>query len=126
MSDLTPKQQLVYDHLKTLNCARGAYELLEDLRAEGFRMPSQIYRVLNRLLELGLIHKIETLNAFVACDQGHHSGLSVFSVCDECSCTKELSPPDYVNLIEKLTAAEGFRSRAISIEVMGLCAKCSP
>ncbi len=125
MEQLTDKQQLVYDHLQQLQCAQSAYDILNDLRTSGFRAPSQVYRVLNKLLELGLIHKVETLNAFVACEQEHSTGNSVFAICDDCGSVEELPPISFADQVRKCGDRRGFTSREFVIELKGRCSECS-
>ena len=65
--ELTKKQTLVMDLLKTNKVPLSAYDILDKLHDFGFRAPLQVYRALDKLIELGLVHRLETLNAFVAC-----------------------------------------------------------
>ena len=68
-SELTKKQSLVMNLLLEAKGPLSAYQILYDLNDHGFRGPTQVYRVLDKLLELGLVHRLESMNAFVACQQ---------------------------------------------------------
>ena len=64
---LTKNQSLVFDVLTRAEQPISAYTILDRLREHGFRAPLQVYRALDKLLEAGLVHRLESLNAFVAC-----------------------------------------------------------
>ena len=68
-SELNNKQSLVMNLLSKSKGPLSAYQILYDLNDHGFRGPTQVYRVLDKLLELGLVHRLESMNAFVACQQ---------------------------------------------------------
>ena len=83
---LTKNQSLVLEALKASAAPLSAYALLDQLRPSGFRAPLQVYRALDRLIEQGSVHKLESINAFMACcqdhDHGHHHGVAGFAICD--------------------------------------------
>ena len=124
MEQLTPKQQLVYDCIRKSPTPQGAYDLLDKLRLQGFRAPTQMYRVLHRLLELGIIHKVESLNSFVACGEGHHHGASILAICDDCGSVEELPTADLADQIKAFGSKHEFNSRELTIELKGRCSDC--
>jgi Fur family zinc uptake transcriptional regulator len=67
--------------------------LLDQLRDDGFRAPLQVYRALDTLMKGGLVHRLESLNAFVACAEPHdHSHrMTAFAICDTCGQVMEFS-----------------------------------
>ena len=67
-----------------------AYDLLEHLGDDGAAKPPSVYRSLDFLLEMGLAHKIESLNAYVACGHWKHGHAAVFLICDKCGMAGEL------------------------------------
>src|SRR5690606_20969172 len=81
---LTRNQSLVLDCLRREGRAMTAYDLLEALRGEGLRAPAQIYRALEALGQRELVHRIETLSAFVACRHEDHADTAAFAICDDC------------------------------------------
>ena len=68
---LTKNQGLVFDVLSHSQGPLSAYTILDKLRDHGFRAPLQVYRALEKLLEFGLVHRLESINAFVACAHPH-------------------------------------------------------
>jgi len=131
--DLTRNQSLVLDALEAAGAPLGAYALLDRLRGDGLRAPAQIYRALDKLLAKGLAHRLESLNAFVACNHGHEAqggpdaapGPAVFIICEHCTATRELTDAVIGGHIERLARDEGFGLHTSSIELRGLCATCA-
>ena len=66
-SELNKKQSLVMNLLSQAKGPLSAYQILHDLNDHGFRGPTQVYRVLDKLLELGMVNLIENMNGFIAC-----------------------------------------------------------
>ena len=106
-----------------------AYDLLEQVRAgegAGAAAPPTVYRALDFLLANGFIHKLESINAFVACHHPNAAQHSVpFLICDRCHSAVELEDVDVVAQLESRAKALGFRPQAQTLEVHGLCAKCA-
>lgn len=126
MSQLTDKQQVVLDALKAASGPLSAYELLDQLHDHGFRAPPQVYRALSSLTQSGHIHRLETLNAFVACD---HKGCgtqspSVFLICSDCKQVAEVQTDPIQNSIEHLSHDAGFVLDQAVIELSGTCRQC--
>ena len=108
----------------------GAYALLDRLRAQKSNAtPTTVYRALDFLMENGLIHKLERLNAFVACtDQGshHHQARAVqFLICRKCGTVAEMEDPSIAQAISRAAGQTGFRPDGATIEVEGTCGRCS-
>lgn len=124
--NLTKNQSMVYDALFNATRPLTAYTILDDLREQGFRAPPQVYRALEKLQELGLIHRLESLNAFVACRHSHcqSHGLIAFAICEECGEVIELEEDSIENEILTLVKKEGFTAKKTSIEINGLCRSC--
>ena len=102
-----------------------AYDLLELLRGENRRAaPPTVYRALDFLQELGLVHKIESLNAYVGCGAPGHEGAGQLLICRECGQVAELDDKDIVALISRKSARLGFEITRQTIEVEGRCAGC--
>ena len=109
-----------------------AYDLLDQLRGHGITSPPTMYRALGRLVETGKIHRLETLNAYTVCSDGHgshdhrHEALSVgFAICDTCGSVDEFSDPMLKARIEGVVAASAFRPTGTTIEIHGVCARCN-
>lgn len=102
-----------------------AYDLLANLDGEGSAKPPTIYRALEFLQETGLAHKIESLNAYVACGHASHSHSAVFLICDTCQGAEELHATETTDVLKKETKAAGFKMNRAVIEVRGICRDCA-
>lgn len=103
----------------------GAYELLEILKSERHNaQPPTIYRALDFLLDLGLIHRIESLNAYVGCSAPDTSHPSQFLICSNCRAAAEISDSRLDKAIAGLANDAGFSIVHRTVEVEGLCPNC--
>lgn len=102
-----------------------AYDLLANLDGEGSAKPPTVYRALDFLQEVGLAHKIESLNAYVACGHTGHKHSAVFLICDECGAAEELHAVATTDALKAETGAAGFILRHAVIEVRGICRACA-
>jgi Fur family zinc uptake transcriptional regulator len=102
-----------------------AYDLLERLDGEGSPKPPTVYRALDFLQGAGLAHKIESLNAYVACGHTGHSHSAVFLICEACHQAEELHAVKTTAALTRETEGAGFRMRRAVIEVRGLCRDCA-
>lgn len=124
---------LIATELANVDKPLTAYELLEKLRPTGVFAPTTVYRALDKLLASGKIHRIESLNAFVACrgveggphDHGHGELGIGFTVCDRCAAVAEFEDPSLHARIEAAAAAGSFLPRSSIVEIHGLCAACA-
>jgi Fur family zinc uptake transcriptional regulator len=101
-----------------------AYQLLNDLRDEGITAPPTVYRALNRLISEGRAHRLESLNAFVACSRPAHSGCAGFAICDGCGQVTEFTSEPLIAGLATWAAGHAFRMTGATIEVKGRCADC--
>ena len=122
--NLKPKQRMVYDKISQSESATSAYSLLDQLHGDGFRAPTQIYRVLNQLLECRLIHRVESLNAYVACRQQHDLGNTAFTVCEKCGTVEELESAGIVERLREDAEKSKFRLKQAVVELKGQCNIC--
>ena len=99
--DLTKNQKIVFKLLQNAGEPLKAYSILESLKREGLKSPLQIYRALDKLVELGKIHKIESQNSFIACNNSHCSSNTAFTICNRCGDVKEIK---HNNLFEDVGA----------------------
>ena len=123
---LTKNQTLVLKVLTKANAPLSAYSLLDKLREYGFKAPPQVYRALERLIEIGKVHRIESMNAFIACEHTlcEVSHMTAFTICEKCEKVSEIKDEelsDYINLrAEKF----GISAPKTHIEFHGLCNDC--
>lgn len=103
----------------------GAYQLLAKLAEEGFNSaPPTVYRALDFLLAAGLIHKVESMNAYLGCAHADKAHKGYFLICDDCHNVMEFDYQDIHTALIAKAAQQGFELRAETIELTGLCAKC--
>ena len=122
---LTPLRRRVLELIWRSHAPVGAYDLLEGLRgAEGRTAPPTVYRALDFLRAHGLIHRIESLNAYVGCvhPAGEHGGQ--FLICSDCGAAAEVHDPRLDAAIARRAEELGFAVREQTVEVRGLCAPC--
>ncbi len=111
----------------------GAYALLDKLRGERRgAAPPTVYRALDFLMEQGLIHKVERLNAFVGCaeEPGHghthdHPHPHQFLICRRCGITTEVCDHDVAEAVDAAARRAGFTPWRMTLEVEGLCVACA-
>jgi Fur family zinc uptake transcriptional regulator len=114
--------------LDALRQARGplsAYALLDLVRGEGFSAPTQVYRALDRLRQHGLVHRLETLNAYVSCSHPRGDGVTAFAICDNCGHIDELVDRTLGNSLQRLANRCAFSPKSSTIEIHGRCAVCT-
>lgn len=125
---LTPARQLVLDKLCAARRPVGAYDMIDIVAdATGKRpAPVSIYRALDFLLENGLVHRLASRNAYMACAHRHARSAPVaFLICDQCGCVTEATSPAVETSLEQLAAASGFRAQTRVIELTGVCRACA-
>ena len=125
--ELTKHQILVFDALVREENPTSAYALLDQLRGDGMRAPQQVYRALDKLIEYGLVHRVESLNSFVACTQphDHRHGLVIFAICDHCGHVDEFSDKAIERRIKGWSSDHAFRLRTATVEMHGTCGRCN-
>ena len=124
---LTPGRKAVLDILEKARRPVGAYELIELLASAGGRRPAptQVYRALDFLVEQGLVHRLASRNAFLACGHAHGASEPVaFLICDACGHVDEATSPALSADVADVAGQCGFAPRAQIIEIAGRCAAC--
>ena len=104
----------------------GAYEIIDRLAHRGTRpAPITAYRALEFLRENGLVHRIESRNAFIACVHNHPAGeLVVFLICEHCGAVGEASSAELAASLTSAAGAAGFVPKSPVIEITGVCSHC--
>jgi len=104
-----------------------AYQLLDQLKKKHKgAAPPTIYRALDFLLDNELIHKVESLSAFIPCiDAGNHSLSVQFLICRRCGTVAELEESTVSEALDRAAAKQGFRPGSTIVEVQGICSACS-
>lgn len=123
---MTPVRRKVLELLLQEHRALGAYAILDLLREAGFgSQPPVAYRALDFLVEHGFVHKVERLNAFVACA---HPGLShspAFMICRLCDAVAEARSAPSKGELGDAARAAGFQIERTVVEAEGLCPSCA-
>ena len=103
-----------------------AYDILDILRTEhASSAPPTVYRALDFLKAEGMVHKIESLNAYVGCGRPDNKHISQFLICHDCGAVAEMDDMEIRQLLSDKAQALGFRIDHEMIEIKGLCAACS-
>lgn len=122
---LTPVRRRVLEILLEAHRALGAYEVLERLAADGYgNQPPVAYRALDFLVEQGLAHRIDRLNAFMACTHPADAHNPVFFICRRCNTVAEAASPLVRAAVTDTAADIGFVVERLTVEVSGLCPPC--
>ncbi len=132
---LTPTRRRVLEILLEEHRALGAYDVLARLQVEGLGAhPPLAYRALDFLVEHGFAHKLQRLNAFVACadpDAGAHGAKGrsgehrpAFLICRKCAAVAEMDAGGVARALAGAAAAAGFRIETAAVEAEGLCPAC--
>src|SRR3954467_15738473 len=123
---LTPIRRKVLAALLVTHKPLGAYEIIERLALTGPRLaPITTYRALEFLRENGLVHRIESRNAFIACVHTHAAGdLVVFLICERCGAVGEAASLEVAATLKSAARAAGFTPKLPVIEVSGVCTHC--
>lgn len=127
---LTKNQDRVFSVLRDCCSPLSAYDILDRLRGDGFRAPLQVYRALDKLLEFGMVHRLESLNAFVACahphDHQHHEhGVTAFAICDSCGTVTEFHDNAIEHRLKEWQSRSHFKTEKTTIEIRGACKSCA-
>jgi len=87
--------------------------------------PPMVYRALDFLLAQGLVHKLESLHAYVSCIHPEHAHAGQFLICSDCGDARELADSRVDDCLRAVSRAQGFVSKHAVVEVFGTCASCS-
>ena len=123
---LTPVRRRALELLLESHRAMGAYEVLERLSADGYgKQPPVAYRALEFLVGLGLVHRINRLNAFAACTHPGQNHTPAFLICRLCHLVAEAPAAGARAALEASAAESGFTVEFASFEAVGLCPGCA-
>lgn len=122
---LTPIRRKVLELLLNSREPAKAYDLLDKIDGYGAAKPPTIYRALDFLQSIGLAHKIESLNAYVACGHANHEHSAVFLICDKCGGAEELNADATSSALSEDLRAAGFEIKTTTIEARGICRDCN-
>ena len=123
---LTRNQSLVLNTLLTAAKPLSAYSILDDLRSMGVKAPPQVYRALDKLIDFKLIHKLESINSYIVCQNSNCDSphATSFAICDGCNLVLEMVDDDFEAKIHALAKRAGFNPDHSTIELHGTCLGC--
>ncbi|MDV6332449.1 Fur family transcriptional regulator [Asticcacaulis sp. 201] len=124
---MTSSRLRTYELILEANAPIKAYDVIDRFHPDGAAKPPTVYRALSFLEQMGLIHRIESLNAFVACDTHDHSfpngHTAAFLLCECCGQSEEIAIPSLPD-VETRATQTGFLVNRVTLEVRGLCHAC--
>ena len=123
---LTKNQKIVLDIIEKSSQPLKAYSILFDVKKKGINAPLQVYRALDKLVEIGKIHKIESRNAFIACKNSkcQVSKATAFSICESCEDVTEVSNLKLSKYLNNFADKSGMKYNKYNLEFFGLCKNC--
>lgn len=120
-----PEQdRMIVEALRGARRPVSAYELIDQLREKAVLAPQTVYRALDRLIATGAAHRLESLNAFVACSHSRHEGRAVFAICESCGIVDEFDEPRAVESLSAWAKKARFTVREMTLELRGRCNAC--
>ena len=125
-NNLSKNQQIIFDLIDRSPEPLKAYTILYNVQKKGINAPPQVYRALDKLVEIGKIHKIESKNAFVACKNSdcEISKATAFSICESCEMVDEISDAKLSKYLSSFNHRKGMTFKRFNLEFFGLCKKC--
>jgi Fur family zinc uptake transcriptional regulator len=126
LQTLSKNQQVVFDIIVKAKEPLKAYSILYNVQKKGIKAPQQIYRTLDKLIEIGKIHKIESRNAFVACKNINCelSKATAFSICENCEQVEEIKDIKLSKYLSNYNDKTGMKYKKYNLEFYGICRKC--
>lgn len=124
--NFTPMRRHVLQALLASHRPLGAYEIIDAVAQHATRpAPITVYRALDFLMENGLVHRIESRNAFLACGHDHSAGAMVaFLICEKCNSVGEVPAGRVAQSLNDAARGIGFAPKLSVVEITGLCAHC--
>ena len=125
-NNLTKNQQIIFDLIDKSPEPLKAYSILFNVQKKGIKAPLQVYRALDKLVKMGKIHKIESRNAFIACQNSscQVSKATAFSICEMCEKITEISSSSLSKYLANFKDKDGMKYSKYNLEFFGLCKKC--
>jgi Fur family transcriptional regulator, zinc uptake regulator len=121
---LTPLRRRVLELLIDQHGPAKAYDLLPLIDADKQAKPPTVYRALDFLVRMGLAHRIESMNAFVACDVGSCARSTIFLICEKCGGAEEFDAGHALVDLSEAAKKDGFTINRTMIEASGVCGAC--
>ena len=123
---LSKNQQVVLALIEKANEPLKAYSILSNVQKKGIKAPLQVYRALNKLMEIGKIHKIECKSACDACKDNNCkiSKASAFYICETCEDISEVNDSKLTKYLSTFKGNNEMKVNKYNLEFFGLCKNC--
>ena len=121
---LTKNQRIVLNLLQDSGEPLKAYFILDSLKKEGLNSPLQVYRALDKLVELGKIHKVESLNSFIICNNSNCASNTAFTICERCGKVKEIKNNNLTEGVNELVRENKLNITRYNLEFYVVCKTC--
>ena len=124
--NLTKNQKTVLNVLENSSEPMKAYTILYDIQKKGIKSPLQVYRALDKLIEIGKVHKIESKNSYVACNISNCNAMTStsFLICEKCEKVTELEKDNLKSFFGTLSQSVNFEYSDHNLEIFGCCNAC--
>ena len=125
--ELSKNQQIIFDLIKKSNEPLKAYSILSNVQKKGIKAPLQVYRALDKLVAIGKIHKIESKNAFMACQNSkcQVAKATAFSICENCEKVSEIKNSKLFEYLKDFNDKSGMKYKKYNLEFFGVCNECT-
>jgi Fur family zinc uptake transcriptional regulator len=126
LEELTKNQKTVLNLLEKSKEPLKAYAILFDIQKKGIKAPLQVYRALDKLIEIGKVHKIESKNSYIACEHKNcnSSTSTSFLICETCDQVSELTQKNLPSYFAKQSEQADFKYTKHNLEIFGACKNC--
>ena len=123
---LSKNQKIVLDFIQKNKKPVKAYSILSNVQKKGINAPPQVYRALDKLIEIGKIHRVESQNSFVACKISNCNTphKTVFSICNSCEIVSEINDPKLFKNLKDFRDKDGTVFDGYNLEFFGTCKSC--
>ena len=123
---LSRNQKIILEYIQKNKKPVKAYSILSNVQKKGINAPPQVYRALDKLIEIGKIHKVESQNSFVACKTSdcETPHATAFSICDSCDEVSEINDPKLFKYLLDFKDNSGIKFDGYNLEFFGTCKSC--
>ena len=123
---LSKNQKIILEYIQKNKKPVKAYSILSNVQKKGINAPPQVYRALDKLIEIGKIHKVESQNSFIACKTSdcETPHATAFSICDSCDEVSEINDPKLFKYLLDFKDNNGIKFDGYNLEFFGTCKSC--
>jgi Fur family zinc uptake transcriptional regulator len=125
LEGLNETQKRVHRILSAATGPLSAYDVLDRMRGTRSVTPPTVYRSLDKLIERGLAHRLESLNAYVSCKHSHDHHMAAFAICEKCGAVAEFSDQVIDERLAAWSGARNFAPNKVTMEIRGICSACA-